>query len=44
MVMDQGRVVALGTHAELTQSNELYANLAKLQFDQERQANRAMSG
>ena len=35
VVMDQGRVVAQGTHAELTQSNELYANLAKLQFDQE---------
>jgi ATP-binding cassette, subfamily B, bacterial len=31
-VMDQGRVVAMGTHEELLQSNELYARLARLQF------------
>jgi ATP-binding cassette, subfamily B, bacterial len=31
-VMDQGRVVALGTHAELVRSNPLYARLAELQF------------
>lgn len=36
VVMDQGRVVAQGPHAELIRSNELYANLAKLQFGQER--------
>ncbi|MFT5139522.1 MAG: ATP-binding cassette subfamily B protein [Lysobacterales bacterium] len=32
VVMDQGRIVAIGTHDELTQSNELYARLAALQF------------
>lgn len=32
VVMDQGRIVAIGNHAELTQSNELYARLARLQF------------
>lgn len=31
-VMDGGRVVAEGTHAELLDSNPLYARLAKLQF------------
>ena len=31
-VLDQGRLVATGTHAELLQSCELYARLAHLQF------------
>ena len=30
--MDHGRIVAIGTHAELLQANELYARLAALQF------------
>ncbi|EJL04285.1 ABC transporter, permease/ATP-binding protein [Pseudomonas fluorescens Q2-87] len=33
-VMDQGRVVAIGTHQELVASNALYARLAALQFSQ----------
>ena len=33
IVMDQGRAVASGSHAELLQSNRLYARLAALQFD-----------
>ncbi|NKB57768.1 MAG: ATP-binding cassette domain-containing protein [Alphaproteobacteria bacterium] len=33
VVIDKGRVVASGTHAELLQSNRLYARLAALQFD-----------
>lgn len=32
VVMDHGRIVAQGTHAELVQNNELYARLAALQF------------
>jgi len=32
VVMDKGRIVAIGNHEELTKSNELYAKLAKLQF------------
>jgi ATP-binding cassette, subfamily B, bacterial len=32
LVMDEGRVVSSGTHAQLLESNELYAKLAKLQF------------
>jgi ATP-binding cassette subfamily B protein len=31
-VMEHGRVIATGTHDELTQSNPLYARLAALQF------------
>lgn len=34
-VLDQGRVVATGTHDELLQSSELYARLAQLQFRSE---------
>ena len=32
VVMDHGRIVAQGTHAELVQGNDLYARLASLQF------------
>jgi ATP-binding cassette subfamily B protein len=32
VVMDHGRIVDQGTHAELVHSNELYARLAALQF------------
>jgi ATP-binding cassette subfamily B protein len=32
VVMDHGRIIAQGTHAELVQGNELYARLASLQF------------
>ncbi len=34
VVMDQGRIVASGTHGELIQADGLYARLAALQFDQ----------
>ncbi|HSO06726.1 MAG TPA: ABC transporter transmembrane domain-containing protein [Pelomicrobium sp.] len=32
VVLDRGRVVGVGTHAELTRANPLYARLAELQF------------
>jgi ATP-binding cassette subfamily B protein len=32
VVMDHGRIVAAGSHAELVRSNALYARLAALQF------------
>jgi ATP-binding cassette subfamily B protein len=32
VVMDHGRIVAQGTHAELLRGSELYARLAALQF------------
>jgi ATP-binding cassette subfamily B protein len=32
VVLDHGRIVAQGTHAELVRGNELYARLAALQF------------
>ena len=31
-VLEQGRVIATGTHEALTRSNPLYARLAALQF------------
>ncbi|MGA1491669.1 MAG: ABC transporter transmembrane domain-containing protein [bacterium] len=34
-VMDQGRVVALGTHQQLLRTSPLYSRLAELQFRQE---------
>ena len=34
VVMDQGRIVASGTHGELTRAGGLYARLAALQFDE----------
>ncbi len=34
IVMDQGRAVASGAHAELVQNNGLYAQLSRLQFEQ----------
>jgi ATP-binding cassette, subfamily B, bacterial len=33
-VIDQGRLVAVGRHAELVASNPLYARLAALQFNE----------
>ena len=33
VVMDQGRAMASGSHAQLIRSNRLYAHLAALQFD-----------
>lgn len=38
VVMAEGRIEAIGTHAELMQSSPLYARLAKLQFDQPQEA------
>lgn len=32
VVMDQGRIVAVGTHESLSEQNELYSRLAALQF------------
>jgi len=32
VVLDQGKIIAIGTHAELLSNNELYARLASLQF------------
>lgn len=32
VVLDHGRIVAVGTHAQLLETNELYARLAALQF------------
>ena len=32
VVLDHGRIVAIGTHAELLETNALYARLAALQF------------
>ena len=32
IVLDQGRIAAMGTHDELVAENGLYARLARLQF------------
>ena len=32
IVMDRGRIHAVGTHQELLRANGLYAHLARLQF------------
>ncbi len=32
VVLEEGRIVAIGTHAQLLESNELYSRLAALQF------------
>ena len=40
VVMDHGRIVAIGTHAELIRRNALYARLAALQFGEESEAAR----
>jgi ATP-binding cassette subfamily B protein len=36
VVMNQGRIVAEGNHAELVRAGGLYARLAALQFDESR--------
>jgi ATP-binding cassette subfamily B protein len=50
VVLDQGRIVAQGRHAELLQNSPLYAQLAALQFGElhgnsvERDSSRAHAG
>jgi ATP-binding cassette subfamily B protein len=34
VVMDAGRVAAVGTHDQLVEQDGLYARLARLQFDE----------
>ena len=43
VVMDHGRIVAQGTHAELVRGNELYARLAALQFTDTAPADRVVA-
>jgi ATP-binding cassette subfamily B protein len=42
-VMDQGRVVATGSHGELMRAGGLYQRLAELQFEQPRETARRIS-
>lgn len=44
IVMDEGRIVATGSHDELLAEGGLYARLAKLQFDIEASSPRAAAG
>ncbi|MFJ2483475.1 ABC transporter transmembrane domain-containing protein [Pseudomonas sp. NPDC087598] len=41
-VMDQGKLVAIGTHQELIVSNPLYARLASLQFNEGKQTSKQL--
>jgi ATP-binding cassette subfamily B protein len=34
-VIDDGKLIAVGTHQELLESSPLYGRLAKLQFDRD---------
>ena len=43
IVLDEGRIVATGKHADLVAEGGLYARLAKLQFDADPAAVRAES-
>jgi len=43
VVLDQGRIVASGSHAELIRADGLYARLAALQFDAARDLEAAES-
>jgi ATP-binding cassette subfamily B protein len=42
VVVDEGRIVDVGTHAELLARNGLYAKLAAMQFDAQEAAHQAL--
>jgi ATP-binding cassette subfamily B protein len=44
VVMEHGRINAIGTHAELVAEGGLYAELARLQFDTEDRIRQASAG
>jgi ATP-binding cassette, subfamily B, bacterial len=44
VVMDHGRIIAIGTHNQLIETNELYAKLAALQFTDLGEQRIALSG